>query len=318
VGAVFAGHANGRPELMQTTDYYPFGLIMAQQNFYADTITPNRYLYNGKEIQNDVLAGTSLDWFDYGARMYDAALGRWHVKDPLMEWHFNSTPYNYCFNNPINYFDPFGLDTIPSRKVDKRKFNPEKDVVLLDEVKVKGRKTSWVKKFFNIFLTKFDEGDGGSIPGGWHLTKSGQSIDPTKEKSENPSDVETIDVTDLSFVMGRAGAGRFSKGTLDAAKGLKRIFDIAKENPGSLTSDEEIVNEKTGTAEKTDANGESLKNKYFIPNNVPDDFLIPTKNGSTPYQKGDTLILDSTRKNGLSHGNKGYYKFWRIQNANRK
>ena len=68
----------------------------------------NLYLYNGKELQNDF----GLDWYDYGARFYDAQLGRFHVVDPMSEEHYNFTSYAYVYCNPVNLIDPLGLDTV--------------------------------------------------------------------------------------------------------------------------------------------------------------------------------------------------------------
>ena len=90
--------------LVQADDYYPFGLSF--NSFQDTTETKQKFLYNGKELQTDL----NLDWYDYGARMYDAALGRWHVVDPISEEAYHLTPYRYAQNNPIIIFDPDGLD----------------------------------------------------------------------------------------------------------------------------------------------------------------------------------------------------------------
>jgi RHS repeat-associated protein len=63
------------------------------------------YKYNGKEL--DTKKG--LNWYDYGARHYDASLGRWFVVDPLAEKRYANSIYSYTSNNPINKIDPNGM-----------------------------------------------------------------------------------------------------------------------------------------------------------------------------------------------------------------
>ncbi len=65
------------------------------------TFVPRNYLYNGKEFQNV----KNLNSYDYGARMYDPALGRWHSVNPLAENNFDRSVYHFKSNNPINRID---------------------------------------------------------------------------------------------------------------------------------------------------------------------------------------------------------------------
>jgi len=112
VRVTFSGHGNGQPEVMQQTSYYPFGYTLKQNNFYSGTAYQNRFLYNGKELQNDVMAGSRLDWYDYGARFYDAQLGRFLSVDPLSEKFSYQSPFVYASNNPILFIDKNGESPI--------------------------------------------------------------------------------------------------------------------------------------------------------------------------------------------------------------
>ena len=93
-------HPSSLHQQPQVNNYYPYGGLMANSTNHNQ----QRYKYNGKEL--DRMHG--LDWYDYGARWMDAAIGRWHVIDPLCEKYYDISPYAYCAGDPVNAIDPNG------------------------------------------------------------------------------------------------------------------------------------------------------------------------------------------------------------------
>ncbi len=81
-------------------DYYPFGMPMPGRSFTSENY---RFGFNGMEKDDEIKGvGNSLD---YGARMYDARLGRWHSRDPLEVAYKSLSPYQFAANSPIYYKD---------------------------------------------------------------------------------------------------------------------------------------------------------------------------------------------------------------------
>ena len=95
--------AGSSGSVVQSMNYYPFGAQLCDGT--TDSEVQSRK-YNGKEL--DRMHG--LNTYDYGARQYNPVLGRWDRVDPLCEKYYDVSPYGYCQNNPVMYFDPDGLE----------------------------------------------------------------------------------------------------------------------------------------------------------------------------------------------------------------
>lgn len=116
-------------KIMEENHYYPFGL--KHTNYNSDILLYQKgetngvvlmgrppieiepmqlkylykYKYNGKELQDEL----GLNMYDYGARFYDPAVGRFWQMDPLAETSRRFSPYSYALNNPIYFIDRDGM-----------------------------------------------------------------------------------------------------------------------------------------------------------------------------------------------------------------
>ncbi len=108
------GAIDSSTEILDENNYYPFGL---QQKGYNNAISSNsnsvanNFGYNGKENNPEL----GIEWMDFGARNYDASLGRWMNIDPLAELMTRHSPYNFAFDNPIFFIDPDGMAPVASQ-----------------------------------------------------------------------------------------------------------------------------------------------------------------------------------------------------------
>ncbi|MBT1696050.1 RHS repeat-associated core domain-containing protein [Fulvivirgaceae bacterium PWU4] len=133
------GHVHS--PVVQGDDYYPFGLTF--NSYRQGNSIGQEYLYNGKERQDEL----SLEWLDYGARVYDPTVARWITVDPLAEISRRWSPYNYVYGNPIIFIDPDGMQSQRIQDFDGNWHSVQSDDVT------------------NAYTSESDEG-GEECPGG--------------------------------------------------------------------------------------------------------------------------------------------------------
>jgi RHS repeat-associated protein len=88
---------------LQEAHYYPYGLGFSGMATVSNGVA-SRYTFNGKEAQE----AFGMGWIDFGARMYDAQVGRWTAVDALADQRLAYSPYAFVSNDPISRVDPDG------------------------------------------------------------------------------------------------------------------------------------------------------------------------------------------------------------------
>lgn len=190
----------GNLKILDESHYYPFGL--KHQEYQASSFTTNpiqgviiapvannpfKYKYNGKEFQDEL----GLGLYDYGARNYDPALGRWSVIDPLAEMYPDISPYAYAANTPTMFVDydgrHFGVEIDHEKKkitITGHFYANKEDMKLLNEIATYlNDQTGFVMK-----VGEGEEAEAYSI--GFNITTE-ESSNPSKSAREaNNNDKE--------------------------------------------------------------------------------------------------------------------------------
>ena len=99
-----------KPDIVSTTDYYPFGFAVSKRSFSLDGY---RYGYQGSEKDDEVKGNGNSYTTEF--RQLDPRLGRWLSVDPLADKYPSMSPFLYTAGNPIRYIDAYGLEKKPNR-----------------------------------------------------------------------------------------------------------------------------------------------------------------------------------------------------------
>jgi RHS repeat-associated protein len=177
VRAVVTPDENNEAIVIQASDYYPFGMAFTKSFEYSGgkgTPFTNKYFFNTKEQQE--MPGK---WLDFGARLYDPQLGRWHVMDLYSEKYYNFSPYSYGANNPVLLIDINGDSLVFGKSILENKqlsaalaqfANTKEGMAFLSEYAAKGQSFTIGDKTFSF------EKDGEYSSKGIDLTYTAKDL----------------------------------------------------------------------------------------------------------------------------------------------
>ncbi|WP_338841187.1 DUF6443 domain-containing protein [Flavobacterium ginsenosidimutans] len=289
-------------EIIEENNYYPFGLKHKGYNDYQASV--NKYKYNGKELQDEL----GLNFYDYGARNYDPAIGRWMNIDPMAEKGRRWSPYNYAMDNPVYFIDPDGMWPDPPSKGWNRFIGGMKLVGGVLEAgagALGGAATSWTGVGGVVGAGVFVH--GADVAGsGLSQLISGEDTSSLTSKAIQSTGVSkgTADAIDAGIsIAGSAGAGSIANAskTTAVSSGITKAEQLAINKAAGKLAEKNVTKSLIAKYENATV-GTQITARFESGSAVVFDNVV--------VENGKVLLINETKAGGakLSTGQNAFFK----------